>query len=188
MSLLPKPYPDEAIGSIIARGVWHSGLPLKSVLKSIFGATKSCNSFLMGNDFSVLTRATGLDAEELLLSHTVFPYATAFMPSAARSELKAKALSPNFGQDCLSSLTKNVSHGVPFRRLCPRCVEEELAAYGETYWHRQHMLPAALVCTAHNEKLAVTSLPLRGGTQLGTLHSPIWFARSGFMWTSPPRI
>lgn len=165
MSLLPKPYPDEAIGSVIARGVWHTGLPIKRLLSSIYGTTRSCNSFLMGTRFAEFTKATGLDAEELLLSHTVFPYATAFMPNSVKAELKAKALSPKLEDECLSSLTKNVSHGVPFRRLCPRCVQEELATYGETYWHRQHMLPGALVCTVHNETLAVTSLPLRGRTQ-----------------------
>lgn len=97
MALLPKPYPDEAIGSIIARGVWHTGLPLKSLLKSIFGPTKSCISFLMGTSFSGLSRATGLAPEELMLLHTVFSYATAFMPQATRAQLRAKALSPKFG-------------------------------------------------------------------------------------------
>lgn len=162
---LPKPFPDEAIGSVLARAAWHTGLPLKSILQSIYGATRSCSSLLMGTGFAKLSLATGLDAEELMVLHTVFPYATAFMPETTKQQLRAKALNPKPGKDCLSSLTKNVSHGVPYRRLCPRCVKDELATYGETYWHRQHMLPGALICIQHGERLAACDLPLRGDTQ-----------------------
>jgi hypothetical protein len=119
----------------------------------------------MGTGFAKLSLAAGLDAEELMLSHTVFPYATAFMPEVVKQQLRTKALNPKLGEDCLSSLTKNVSHGVPYRRLCPRCVKDELATYGETYWHRQHMLPGALICIQHGERLAACDLQLRGDTQ-----------------------
>ena len=165
MALLPRPYPDEAIGSVIARGVWHTGLPLKTLLKSLFGPTKSCSSLLMGTSFSGLSLATGMDTEELMRSHTVFPYATAFMPASVRAELTTKALDPKLGEDCLGSLTKSVSHGVPFRRLCPVCVMEEMATYGESYWHRQHLLPGVLVCVIHGGILASTNIPLRGRAQ-----------------------
>lgn len=165
MALLPRPYPDEAIGSVIARGVWHTGLPLKTLLQSLFGPTKSCSSLLMGTSFSELSLATGMAAEELMRSHTVFPYATAFMPLSAKTELMTKALNPRLGEDCLGSLTKSVSHGVPFRRLCPLCVKEEMATYGESYWHRQHLLPGTLVCLTHGVALVSTDIPLRGRTQ-----------------------
>lgn len=166
MALLPRPYPDEAIGSVIARGVLHTGLPMKTLLQSLFGPTKSCSSLLMGTTFSKLSLASGTDAEELMWSHTVFPYATAFMPASARAELVAKALDPKVNEDCLASLTKSASHGVPFRRLCSLCVKEELTKYGESYWHRQHLLPGTFVCRVHDVMLATTDIPLRGRTHI----------------------
>jgi hypothetical protein len=165
MALLPKPYPDEVIGSVIARGAWQLGLPLKVLLEDVFGPQRSCFSFLMGTGFSRLEAMTGTDAEVLLLSHTVFPYATAFMARETREALKGKALLEVAGEDCLSSLTKNVSHGVPYRRLCPLCTKEDMAMFGESYWRRQHHLPGALVCIRHGTKLHTANAPLRGRTQ-----------------------
>lgn len=165
MALLPKPYPDEAIGSVIARAAWHYGLPLKRLLTSLFRKTTSGSSLLMGTGFYELAQAASTDPEELMMAHTVFPYVTAFMPPQMKAQLKSKALNPRPGEDCLSSLTKNVSHGVPFRRICPACVADEMYRYGETYWHRQHLLPANLVCLIHGVTLADTAIPLRGGAQ-----------------------
>ena len=106
-----------------------------------------------------------MDAEEFLLSHTVFPYATAFMTQKARLDFLTKALSPSSKEQCVSSITKNVSHGVPYRRLCLQCVEKDLTHYGETYWRRHHHLPGALICREHGTVLRLTNIELRGGTQ-----------------------
>ena len=165
MALLPKPYPDEVIGSVIARAVWQNGLPLKVLLKDIFDSNRSYSSFLMSTGLRRIGLLTGTDAEEILMCHTVFPYSTAFMPGSVRAVLKSKALSPTKSEDCLSSLTKNVSHGVSFRRVCVLCIQEDLVTYGESYWRREHLLPGAIVCTQHRIKLRKTDIPLRGCTQ-----------------------
>ncbi|TAH11098.1 MAG: hypothetical protein EAZ11_10385 [Curvibacter sp.] len=166
MTLLSKPYPDELIGSVIARGAWHTGLPVKALVRDVFGPQRSYYSLLLGTGFSRLERMTGTDAEELLLSHTVFPYATAYMQLEIREVLKAKALKSSSSEDCLSSITKNVSHGVPYRRVCSLCIQEDMKTYGESYWHRQHHLPGVLVCLRHEVKLHVTTLQVRGRTQV----------------------
>ena len=165
MPLLPKPYPDEVIGSIIARACWHSGLPLKRVLADIFGSSRSYNGFLIGGGFHRIGLLSGTDAEEILMCHTMFSYSTAFMSDMVRAALKSKALNPKQNQDCLSSLTKNVSHGVPYRRICTSCIKEDLATYGESYWRREHLLPGALVCIRHGIKLRLTGIALRGRAQ-----------------------
>lgn len=165
MALLPKPYPDEVIGSVIARAVWQNGLPLKVLLKDVFGSNRSYSSFLMGSGLRRLELLAGTDAEEILMCHTVFPYSTAFMPGSVRAGLKSKALSLTKSEDCLSSLTKNVSHGVPYRRVCTLCIQEDLVTYGESYWRREHLLPGAIVCTQHGVKLRKTEVQLRGCTQ-----------------------
>lgn len=165
MALLPRPYPDEVIGSVIARGARHSGLGLSAFYLSIYGTKKSHASFLMGADFKRLGALSGTDPEELLLSHTVFPYATAFMAPSTKLNFVSKALSLNTSEDCIGSLTKNITHGAVFRRICPLCIKADLAEYGESYWRRRHLLPAALVCLEHDANLLMTNVPLSGRAQ-----------------------
>lgn len=172
MAFLPKPFPDEVIGSVIARGSFQSGVPLKPLIRFIYGPTRSTVSFLMGSDLRRLAQLTGTDAEELLERHTVFPYAVAFMSQRERDRLRSKTLHLTAGRDSVASLTKSVSHGVPRRRFCPMCASEEMKRYGETYWHRTHLLPGVLICPRHREPLAQTSTRIRQHAQTRTLDLP----------------
>ena len=97
----------------------------------------------------------------------MFPYAIAFMTPAVQAQLKAKALAARSGEDSLASLTKNISHGVPFRRVCKQCIQDDLAQFGESYWHRQHLLPGVAVCLMHGRPLFETEIELRGRTHTG---------------------
>jgi hypothetical protein len=164
MPLLPKPYPDEVIGSVIERACFQSGVPMKRMTQALFGRTRSCSSFLMASKLSDLACYTGLDAEELLLQHTMYPYAVAFIPKRQQARLKQKMLSLR-SNECIGSLTRNISHGVAYRRTCPVCVSEDLRQYGESYWRRSHLLPAVLNCATHRVPLTETSTRLRNAVQ-----------------------
>jgi hypothetical protein len=157
--LLPKPYPDEVIGSVLARASFQTGLRQSTLTTAIVGRSRSYSSFLMSSDIPTLAVRCGVDAEELLEKHTVFPYAVAFTRSAERNRLKSKALSLDTDRETLSSLTKSVTHGLPGRRLCPQCVKEDMMLYGESYWRRAHLLPGVSRCTLHDVTLRVASLP-----------------------------
>lgn len=172
MPLLPRPYPDEVIGSVIARTCVRSGISLKRILTDIAGAQRSYNSFLVSTALQRIGVLSGTDPEELLLKHTMFPYAVAVMPQAMRVALREKALRPTVGLDCLGSMTKNVSHGVQYRRICPMCVAYDLSTYGESYWHRSHLLPAVWTCNIHSVMLQETTVPLRGHVQSSTMLLP----------------
>jgi hypothetical protein len=164
MALLPKPYPDEVIGSVIARASWRLGIAVKRLLAAIYQGNRSYYPYLMTLHCRRLALLTGTDSEELILNHTVFPYAVAFMPPQTRRALLDKALDLTARAESTGSLTKNVSHGVPFRRLCRLCVRADLERYGESYWRRSHLLPGVLICPDHGEPLRVTSIVVRGKT------------------------
>lgn len=171
MPLLPRPYPDEVIGSVIERACYQSGLSMKLMVRSLFGPSRSHSSFLMASRLPDLGRNMGVDAEELLTLHTMFPYAVAFMPRSEHSKLKSKAL--RLGEnECIGSVTKNVSHGVPMRRFCPHCLSEDLRLYGESYWRRSHLLPGVFICTQHRTELVETDVRLRDNVMLPTLVLP----------------
>ena len=171
MPLLPKPYPDEAVGSLVMRGCRHSGLPLKRFLAFIYGSARSYQSLLMSSNPRREAALAGIDPEALVRQHTVLPYATAFLPLQLQHELREKALDLA-DDECLASFTQSVSSSVPFRRMCPVCVTRDIAAYGESYWRRQHLLPGVEVCIEHQRRLLRTPLPVRGHTQSSSLVMP----------------
>lgn len=172
MPVLPKPYPDEVIGSVIARACQHTGLSMKRLLQSIFKSQRSTASFLLGENLGPLAYRAGLEPRELLLQHTMFPYAVAFMASTVQFQLEAKALAARSSEGSLASLTKNISHGVSFRRVCKQCIQADLAKYGESYWHRQHLLPGVVVCAQHGHPLYETCVALRRSSQSAVMLLP----------------
>lgn len=148
MPILPRPYADEVIGSLVVRGCRLTGLPLKRFLRSVHGSRRGQYSFLMGDGFARLALLAGMTPHELLLRHTVFRYAVAFKAPEEQQRLLRKALSMADGYS-LSSLTQNATRGAPLRRLCVQCVDADMATYGESYWRRSHQLPGVLTCVHH---------------------------------------
>lgn len=172
MPVLPKPYPDEVVGSVVARACVHTGLPMRRLLQSIFESQRSSCSFLLGDNIGRLAHRAGLERSEFLFKHTMFPYAVAYMAPELQAQLASKALAPRPREDSLSSITKNVSHGVAYRRVCSKCIAENMQQYGESYWHRKHMLPGVLVCIRHGEPLLETSIELRGRSHQSSVALP----------------
>lgn len=172
MPVLPKPYPDEVVGSVVARACAHTGLPMRRLLQSVFESQRSSCSFLLGDNIGSLAHRAGLERSEFLFKHTMFPYAVAYMAPETQEQLASKALAPRPREDSLSSITKNVSHGVAYRRVCSKCIAENMQQYGESYWHRKHMLPGVLVCIRHGEPLLETSIELRGRSHQSSVSLP----------------
>lgn len=172
MPVLPKPYPDEVVGSVVARACVHTGLPMRRLLQSVFESQRSSCSFLLGDNIGSLAHRAGLERSEFLFKHTMFPYAVAYMAPEIQAQLASKALAPRPREDSLSSITKNVSHGVAYRRVCSKCIAENMQQYGESYWHRKHMLPGVLVCIRHGEPLLETTVELRGRSHQSSVALP----------------
>lgn len=162
MLLLPKPYPDEVVGSILARAVFHTGLPVKRLLWSIYGSRRSNASFFLGSDIGRLAMATGSSAVEFVLEHTMLPYAIAFLPPAKQARIIEKAISLDTSSESLSSIAKSVTVGSRYRRICASCVQEDLGLLGESYWRRAHLLPMSRACATHGIELLETDIPVGG--------------------------
>jgi hypothetical protein len=153
---LPKPYPDELAGSILARGIVHSGLPAKRFMRLLtHGGHSDCSYFLPAR-LEMIARHSGVAPMRLLWEHTVFPYVTAFKAPreagliAWRARWQAAAK-----RGSLVSLVQSATYGVQGLRFCPHCRDDELDALGETYWHRSHNLPGVHLCHAHQRPLFV---------------------------------
>lgn len=157
---LPRPYEDELVGSMVARGIVYTGLPTKKFLLALTGRRATTLSFFLPSDLPLLASAAALDAKELLWSHTVFPYVTAFMRGDEVARLEVKTLtSPPSRERSLSSLVKSVTRGLKCLQYCPACCSNEVDQLGESYWHRGHNLSAIYLCHVHGEPLVRVSMP-----------------------------
>lgn len=188
MPLLPKPYPDEVVGSIFSRALFHSGLPTKQLLASVFGTNRSNTSFLIAADATLTARLAGVSPVELVLEHSMLPYSTAFMPRERQRALLEKALNPRAQNESLASLTKNVTYSVKFKRVCPDCVREDLKNFGESYWRRSHLLPGVLWCPMHGTILQSTTLPLNRHPESTQLCMPHQVATTSIRGLKPRRV
>ncbi|MBW8363381.1 MAG: TnsD family transposase [Rhizobium sp.] len=174
MLYLPQPYPDEIVGSLLVRACRHTGLPFKRLVQYLAGVRgRSYASFLLTPFIDQLGREAGVDPDELILGHTVFPYVTAFMTAEAAGRLRALLLSDRSEiRTNLAPYTQSVTQGLAFRRICPQCAIEDLEKYGESYWHREHLLPAVYICRFHREPLIETVIPVRYGMRHWTYALP----------------
>lgn len=167
MPLLPKPYPDEIVGSIMLRGRRNLMMPLKPFLQWIYGTRsgRSSCSFVLEPALQRVSSLCGLGAKELLYQHTVFPYVVAFLSPTDVASLETKLLSPRDGElPSTAALSQNVVSASPFRRYCVRCARRDRERFGETYWHRAHQYPATVLCHEHKSPLVETTIPMSVGT------------------------
>lgn len=167
MLQLPKPYPDEAVGSVLLRAQRIYGISIKPLMAWIHGVntTRSSHPFHLVTDVGLVSALCGMDPQEFLHRHTVFPYATACLPKQYAKTLEAKFLSATHGRPLATApLVHNVTQGAPMRRYCLQCACDDTIRYGETYWHRLHQLPTVLLCPTHKTPLVQT------GVRIGLSH------------------
>ena len=160
--LLPRPYPDEVIGSIVSRGYHRTGLSWTRYVNLVTGRSVSSMPYLMPFALDRFAEATGCSEERLLERHTLFPYATGFMEPARRGVYKYRALRPG-GISGLDILAHPILRGRAPKRICEECILTDTRRFGETYWHRAHLLPGVYHCAIHGTRLTPTTLPVQGG-------------------------
>ncbi len=171
MPLLPVPLPDELVSSMIARGARANGLSSKGQTQDAFGDSRSYHSFLFADSLKRIAMLSGQSAEKLLTKHTVFRYATAFMPRETQEELAAQAIE-NTARGRMNFISARVSKATPYRRVCRQCIADDLKALGTSYWRVTHQLPLASICLHHGISLYETDIPLRGNANCSELLLP----------------
>lgn len=161
----PKLYPDELFSSGLTRCCKWFALPLVTVLESILKVNRQGGRFLALGPVYEAAALFGTTAEELLWSHTTFPYASAFLDSDDYARAFKEALEESGSPTVLRGVMRNAEVGVGKRRICRQCLEEDLAAYGEGYWHRSHNLPGSFYCVKHRCLLQQAHAPANGRAQ-----------------------
>jgi hypothetical protein len=138
---------------VLTRAAIHTGLPAKRLLLEVTGRRCSNLSFFLPSDLSGLADLMRVDARKLLWEHTAFPYVVAFMAPTDVDRFSTKALGRDAPQGSISALVQSVMQGLRALRYCPDCVVDDVLERGESYWHRDHCLPATHVCRRHGARL-----------------------------------
>lgn len=149
---LPRPYPDELVGSLLHRAERQLGIGRERLLLRLTGHKLSSHSFLI-TQYAGIAEAYGFSMEEFLHKHTVLQYMTAFMRTEERQRAFSQFVDERRNRSSTASLVRRAVMGEQWLRLCPNCVENELRQYGESYWHRVHQFSGVEMCVQHSVDL-----------------------------------
>jgi len=164
--LLPAPYPDELLYSVIARSAYRNAhWSPKGLMGAAFGdrAVLACPD--LPGQLSLLAGTAGdqwqLSSSEIALRYTLVGYYTHYLGATERDRF----LGLMTGKSAHLHLRLGICSGgvrAPSKFfLCPVCTQLDIRQYGETYWRRSHHLPGVLVCPVHAVSLIETAVPFR---------------------------
>lgn len=155
LHLFPFPLPDECLYSLLCRYHIHSvNTSSAATLSEVLGVRSAIPDAVFPSHLRVLldNLPTGspLTLEQLVNRHTLFPYYRPFM-DAHRLESTMSDMRGDDGRGIVIRLGLSAASIAvrSLQRFCPDCVEEDVQAYGEPYWHRAHQLPGVIICPKH---------------------------------------
>ena len=149
--ILPKPFSDESLASLLARLCRLNGISdYGDVVTLLFGHglhTTFINAPVDVVEFCVRTKGAYGEPVEVLENLT-------WMGAAGRLEVA----SPSRGTYVAAGLVKPTLAEMTFPesvslRYCPACRKRDLLGYGMSYWRRQHQIPIVWYCADHGESL-----------------------------------
>jgi hypothetical protein len=162
--MLPQPYPDELVGSILIRGSIWTGLTFERLLRHVTGESATSHS-MFTTTHAVIAKECALTPLELVQKHTLIPYAVSFLSVQQREQRLQEFSQFNQRQD-LGALAQKLVRNSRYLKFCPGCVKDDLHTYGESYWHRLHQLDGYLHCLLHDTALHATQVHIRTRRQL----------------------
>ena len=162
---LPTIYPDESAYSYFSRLFVRSGFVnrtgfARAVFHSEAALTEYDFVFPLNSEFRA-ELGKHIPFEELLLSHSLFPYYARFLPKERRLAAYEYAMSNKPNLYKLLPVVHKAEED--FLRYCPKCVEEDRSCYGECYYHVAHLIPHVRVCPYHGCELTDTDIRNNNG-------------------------
>ncbi|WP_423680476.1 TnsD family Tn7-like transposition protein [Undibacterium sp. WLHG33] len=159
LTFFPTGFADETLFSLIARYHRLSGnIDDRDSLHELFGKhTHVVTSHLpthLDALASVLPQGLDITVNDLIERHTVFPY---FRPFLTERQvvfgLAAMRGNSGAGLKTMMGMVASQVGGHNSYRYCLSCADADVENGGQAYWHRNHQLPAVLVCPIHGTVL-----------------------------------
>jgi len=157
----PTPYPDECYYSILCRYYVRSGsTSYERTTRELFGNRQCLSSTIffptrLERLDNWVSPTSLLSRKIIAMNHTMYPYMAMAHSPGFRAEMECvmNGGRSTFTLDRIGE-TKSFTLWPKYLRFCHCCVKEDIALYGETYWHRLHQLPGMIYCTKHLVRLA----------------------------------
>lgn len=151
----PSPYPDESLGSILARYQLRTGrrgfYEVRQDLGPVFtDATRAHQVQYHGLQPLVEAIGYAIPLDTLLWEHTMLPYYAPSLDAPWLEKALKSAIDPH-GKSGVPQLQGPVQR--TSAAFCPVCLLADYQRYGEPYWHRLHQLPGLRTCPIHEETL-----------------------------------
>lgn len=163
----PTPYPDELLYSMFARFQRHMGYRnTYMAMKALFGQGRTVISYDFQGGLSRLgwlfEGRWQISLADAANRFTLTPYYLSTLEAEQRAKL-AEVLENGDASTLAIHLGLLGIHVRPpeFLRMCPVCIEEDLARFGETYWRRSQQLPGVLMCPTHSTQLHNSDVRIR---------------------------
>lgn len=167
--ILPYPYPDEVLYSILARHRVRLGQPTTTVLmRQLFGSPSVPAAVTFPTHLrhlaSTLHPHANMTLDTLIRRFTLFPYYAPFFTRDYRLALYQRMAADHHGMEravTMAWLRRNSVTVPEMLRYCPACAAHERQELGEAYWHRLHQIPGVEACALHEVWLESTCAPAR---------------------------
>ena len=160
----PKAYPDELLYSRLARYYIKSGYTAYRFAAEALYKSKTVKpniEFINAFTNEALQAITnGSTFEEVILTHTMFPYYTRFLKCERRNQALKAVLEMRNDYYNLLCFPKNKNAVIRYLRYCPICAKADRQQYGEAYWHRQHQMINVDICPLHYCRLINSEIPI----------------------------
>lgn len=140
-----EPYPDEEIGSLLTRSMRRTG---QGTADFVYWQLQQPRGPLtaISNLVPHVADLIGSTPRRVLYEHTLVPYGTAGLPDSESRRLTIDLISGR-----IPELSRTI--GKLGRRWCETCVRLDQGRFGESYWHRCHLLPGVTTCALHGTPL-----------------------------------
>lgn len=153
ISFFPTPYPDELWYSVICRyHIRNGNYCAKHTMRQLYGdGTYTASMMLCGHIVPLLEQLPRgyLSIKDIILRHTLYPYYARFYSTQRKRSTYAYAFNGNADTVHRMGISQSNGNHYSVLRYCPVCYQEDLAQYGEPYWHRFHQLPDMQLCVKH---------------------------------------
>jgi len=160
----PNLYPDELLGSAVARYRVHTMANHDAhVNKELYGNSQFHTSIALPRGLidlhELIEPFIGLSLEELVSRATLYPYYTAFASKNTRVRILRKMLQQRQGQQGQHRIGGREPPIIRMK-VCQSCISEDIAIFGESYWHRTHQLDCVHFCEKHTTPLTEALIPI----------------------------
>lgn len=149
--IIPQLYEDELLYSFIARYEVWNGITADTVaMYNLYGKSHEFAFFDLPVDLESFMVRTGISVDYLIHEATLFDYYSVFKSDETREAALRMICGNQINRIRYALGVKTNKITTPkYARFCPKCREEELKKYGESYWHRMHQVTGILICPKH---------------------------------------